>query len=199
MTESAMSNKPILFSGEMVRAILEGRKTMTRRVMKPQPVKNESYSGGYCWPYAKNSTVGVGAPHIGGYCPYGNWEGGRLWVRESLRRIDGQAYYSADGEPLDCVWRWKRRSLPSIHMPRDLSRIALGIVNVSVERVQDVTDDDAEREGVNTTNASIPGYLRERFKTLWNGINATRGFGWDANPWVWVIEFRVLPGDVPVG
>ena len=195
-----MAEKPILFSGEMVRAILEGRKTQTRRVMKPQPFEDKSYVGGFGWPYSKNSSVAVGAPHIGGYCPYGHWEGGRLWVRETWachRELD-------EVVPRDCIgsviWYLATqenkhpdigKTRPSIFMPQWASRIMLQITNVRVERVQDITDDDAIEEGVSRANTSIPGYASTRFAKLWDSINAKRGFSWSSNPWVWVISFQL--------
>ena len=195
-----MTEKPILFSGEMVRAILEGRKTQTRRVMNPQPFQDRSYVGGFGWPYNKNSCVSVGAPHIGGYCPYGNWEGGRLWVRETWRchrDLDGIA-------PRDCIGSkiWydatdekhpdTGQTRPAIFLPQWASRITHESEKVSVQRVQDIGDDSCEAEGVSLANASIPGYLRKRFQILWDSINAKRGFPWSSNPWVWVISFRVI-------
>jgi len=191
-----MNNKPILFSGEMVKAILEGRKTMTRRVMKPQPFEDKSYFGGFGWPHSKNSCVAVGAPHIGGYCPYGNWEGDLLWVRETwgyYGSIQTPAWvvYRADGDKSGIRWK------PSIFMPRELSRITLQIVNVRVERIQDISEQDAEAEGAekismeNDRYGEVPQF-RTGFEHLWETINFSRGFGWNANPWVWVIEFKPL-------
>ncbi len=176
-----MREHPILFSSEMVLAILAGRKTQTRRVMKPQP---------------------TGKPFQ--FITFNVVTGDRLWVREKLHRIDGQTFYSADGHPLAMAqpWAWKRRELPSIHMPRWASRITLEIINVRVERVQDIGENDAEREGVEmwcemfkdySRKDDNPGWARDprySFQTLWDSINAERGFGWDVNPWVWVIEFK---------
>jgi hypothetical protein len=81
-------------------------------------------------------------------------------------------------------------TVPPIHMPRWASRISLEITGVRVERVQDISEADALAEGVDRTNTSLPGYATERFRRLWDSINAARGFGWEVNPWVWVIEFR---------
>ena len=82
--------------------------------------------------------------------------------------------------------KWK----PSIHMPRWLSRITLKITNIRVERLNEISDDDALKEGIDRTNTSIAGYAKERFKRLWESINGAGS--WSANPWVWVIEFEVL-------
>lgn len=198
-----MSEKPIIFSADMVRAILEGRKTQTRRVVKPQP------SGGLRW----NAVVVNGH---GGWtdmhgdprgCPYGKTDC-RLWVRETwgysaalptsahYTRDDSTwcAYpdmrgYKADDPPGN--WCWK----PSIHMPRWASRITLQVTDVRVERVQDISEADAMAEGVVAWHDTVDGTVyRPEFHLLWDSINATRGFGWSANPWVWVIEFeRVQP------
>lgn len=194
-----MSEKPILFSGPMVQAILDGRKTMTRRVIKPQPeAKLYQYMSRNEFYEADGDDPKYETQHNS---PYGV-KGDRLWVRETWAQLceadelTGKCdiAYRADDWPTDepgpdyikGTWR------PSIFMPRWASRITLEIVSVRVERVQDISDTDCEREGVDLANASIPGYLRERFKRLWNSINAKRGFGWDANPWVWVIAFNLV-------
>ncbi len=183
-----MKEHPILFSGEMVRAILEGRKTMTRRVAK--------YKGTGGLPPMMNE----GEEEA--WCPYGQ-VGDRLWVRETWR---GKGYahsfieYRADmgckqdvgwGHPLPVRWgdgKWK----PSIHMPRWASRITLEITGVKVERVRDISMDDAWNECV-PIEPSWPYYEAvEHFRRLWDSINYKRGFGWDVNPWVWAITFKVV-------
>lgn len=203
-----MKERPILFSGEMVRAILSGRKTQTRRVVKQQV---EFDSCGLVRTRHGELVTKRMFERIN--CPYGQ-VGDRLWVRESFwyREEDGITWYD-DGQfrlhptsllknklitPTDPMEKWhtgtwqqygfKRK--PSIHMPRWASRITLEIVNIRVQRLQDVTDDDAEAEGVDTTNASICGYCKKRFEKLWDSINAKRGYSWKSNPWVWVIEFK---------
>lgn len=103
--------------------------------------------------------------------------------------------YDADGPAtlwLDEVWEgWSNRARPSIHMPRWASRLTLEVVDVRAERLHAVTDDDALAEGVDRTNASIPGYARTRFARLWDSINGERpGCAWSDDPWVWRIEFR---------
>ena len=135
-----------------------------------------------------------------GYCGSGPEEGRRspygtvgdiIWVRETWQSDPCDASvvcYSASGHHQKCaihghLWR------PSIHMPRWASRISLEIVSVRVERVQDITTNDAMAEGVDTSK-HIMGDHRPEFMRLWNSINAKRGYGWDANPWVWVISFR---------
>ncbi len=217
-----MKERPILFNSEMVRVILEGRKTQTRRVIKPQ------------------STI-----EAGGWvrCPYGQ-EGDRLWVKETWRvgawnedlgniAVD----YKADGkcrrEWINCpdddlfnlLWiqssndaekagkktdtngkyNWKAgespcRWRPSLFMPRWASRITLKIINIRVERVQEISIVDIINEGVvmlpltEKTNPKPRNgrIIKEKFITLWDPINAKRGFGWDKNPFVWVIEFKKI-------
>lgn len=166
-----MKERPIIFSGEMVRAILAGRKTQTRRVIKPQPVIQD----------------GVAFFKTGQRCPYGQI-GDRMWVREAWIRNSGVPAYRAD----DPSWpgetpKWK----PSIHMPRWASRITLEIVNVRVERLQDITVGDAWAEGCPNSDVNV---IPDWFIPLWAGINAARGNGWDDNPWVWAIEFKRVGG-----
>ncbi len=178
-----MREKPILFNGEMIRAILEGRKTQTRRA-----VKRELDSRGlrYCNP-ATGWEDWHGNPIK---CPYGD-SGDQLWVREtwavhkkydslSARLAYGdeeQIYYKTS--PLhegNFLGKWR----PSIHMPRWASRINLLIKDVRTERLKDITEEDARAEGV----ASV-----EMFRDLWDSIYEKRGFGWNKNPWVWVVDF----------
>lgn len=245
-----MKERPILFSGPMVRALLAGTKTQTRRVVK----KSE------CWPVSavratmlesRGSVMAVDAqrrtygPEI--KCPYGQ-PGDRLWVRETWQvaretldyetggeydvwewpdylgdprpYLNGSArfgtkaglFYAADGEeknpgvfydltgidnktnlrPKEINWR------PSIHMPRWASRITLEITSVRVERLQDIDIADAQAEGVSNTGALIlggdgneqMGPIAE-YAVLWEQINGPGS--WEANPWVWVVEFRRLP------
>lgn len=202
-----MTDRPILFSGEMVRAILAGRKSQTRRVVKPQP----PYDMCRC----DYSPTGWSAEDVNGRCTcnrtppifhgYGG-PGDRLWVRETFNRLwfnaadgwqtvyradmnnDAPADGSADSESI----RWR----PSIFMPRWASRITLTIADVRVERVQDISPDDCRAEGL-TPDSEVSLLWREniqdKYRDLWDSINAKRGFGWDTNPWVWVISFEVQP------
>lgn len=182
-----MKERPILFSAPMVRAILDGRKTMTRRVMKPQPEDCTYHHGSAVYRVEKKCTYGV--------------PGDLLWVRETWASdVDGcpaGLSYRADhldprGDGPANPMRWR----PSIFMPRWASRLKLRITNVSVERLREITEHDAMREGVNAESVSTqPGIYSYRapFAELWDSINAGRGFGWDANPWVWVIGFEVVP------
>lgn len=202
-----MRERPILFAGPMVRAILNGEKTVTRRVMKPQPKVTEAYLREHeAWVEGLTLSDHVNNAWQSGFidvaCPYGE-PGDRLWVRETFATLSagqyepvkpaygyGQEVRFAATDPLaDCDvgvrgYPWR----PSIHMPRWASRILLEITAVRVERLQDISDEQALAEGVDQTNTSIPGYARQRFQDLWESINGTGS--WDANPWVWVVEFK---------
>ena len=193
--------KPILFSTPMVQAILKGRKTMTRRVMKPQPVgeiKNRDYYEFYGTKTARifTDTQGLCAKYA---------LDDILWVRETwYQHYDGSFAYRASSELETKGWR------PSIFMPREACRIFLRVTDVRAERLQDITPEDVQREGL---EAELPSeeakarypegsdemigvhnwckeYSQFIFRNLWNSINSKRGFGWDANPWVWVISFE---------
>lgn len=232
-----MKERPIIFNGEMVRAILDGRKTQTRRVIKPQPpsvTENGTRFTGYQYttlPVSQGYDLiaYMDNPRYIGGCPYGQ-PGDRLWVREAHARIPGEdnytaaVHYLADGRMPSVEDRHDAGLLkvfPSIYMPRWASRILLEITNVRVERVQDVSEEDAKSEGVETkpygdhpfictrdysqkkrSNGGFPGFCadtgnqyRSSFRSLWNSINTKRGYEWDDNPWVWVIEFKVIYTD----
>lgn len=211
-----MKERPILFSAPMVRAILESRKTQTRRVVKPESGLLAYLQDGYGYRYRASYKPGSapavnetpGRPHteiVLPYCPYGQ-PGDRLWVREAvwLPRAttdkdlrDGadtwpKCIYSADTDATEIEWmrehRWKQR--PSIHCPRWASRITLELTDVRVERLQDISHEDAEQEGV-LCNMSQRTF-RDHFRTLWDRINGDGA--WLRNPWVWVVSFqRVQP------
>lgn len=218
--ERIMKERPILFNTEMVKAVLSGRKTQTRRVVKPQP---ECHYWEILRGYKQEAKLitaqdGLNVKFIDSIpdgtmnarrkdeplwvrCPYGQ-VGDRLWIRETFyaTHIDekstkdhGQIYYKADDNPYVVV-SWK----PSIHMPRWASRINLEITNIRVERVQDISDKDSLKEGISLDYSppAIPvipnGLPRAKFGKLWDSINEKRGYGWKANPWVWVVEFKVI-------
>lgn len=194
-----MKDRPILFSGEMVRAILDGRKTQTRRIARPllgvdlDAVVWHAHEEAF-----RPWLVGeIGDPIL---CPYGV-PGDRLWVRETWSVLypqhvdspDEPTFYRADyteaqqRELILPSWR------PSIFMKRARSRITLEIVGVRVERLQDITDEDAKAEGVYPAPFCewfAPGNEhKEKFASLWGAINGKRA-PWDSNPWVWVVEFK---------
>lgn len=224
MTTNKPKERPILFSGPMVRAILDGRKTQTRRIVKPQPSSGWSPEsppvlGHIASPHPKRGRFGLFVKRGVGTdfpetdlipCPYGR-PGDRLWVRETwnarpVLEVDSGmyeawepyeaipkqqpsnawVYFEADGDE-EGPWR------PSIHMPRWASRKTLEITSVRVERLQDISGMDAKREGVSVP-AHLPhdgadlDYARREYRRLWQSINGPGS--WDANPWVWVIEFK---------
>lgn len=208
-----MRERPILFSGPMVRALLAGTKTQTRRVVKPQPDSTHSgfpywNVGGYRASWCRSAADGgplVPANPLP--CPYGQ-PGDRLWVRETHmnwwkldpanpegpRLFSHVAAYAADGYELEPGERW----IPSIHMLRAASRILLEIKAVRVERLQDISHADAAAEGCDpwVDLAGVPGVtvgdrfdgVRRAYQHLWNQIHGPDS--WAANPWVWVVEFE---------
>ncbi len=235
-----MKERPILFSGPMVRAILEGRKTVTRRVMKPQRGSALLVDGGgqpftQRWDESEQMNWRRDIE-----CPFGE-PGDRLWVRETWRAFcrswveeggsessDCRAYYLADGSeravdpPNDWAVSDRLGFIPSIHMPRWASRLTLEITGVRVQRLQEISEEDAEAErarlppdhppihgnfrcvqvDMETGKAlGSPKYgaafgefdpCRLAFSWLWDSL-AKPGATWADNPWVWVIEFRRIP------
>lgn len=212
-----MREYPILFSTAMVQALMAGRKTQTRRIVKPQPPAPEcSYK------------------ELLDKSPYGK-PGDVLWVRETFCKgivWDGEGpepgYFDLIGEPRpdhlnpkffykadkhDFEWcreelneddpryftaKWK----PSIHMPKSAARIWLQVTEIRVERLQDISQEDAGEEGVTPKPHRCEGWsnpanqikdcFKCAFRFLWNTINGERGYSWDRNPWVWAVSFRVL-------
>ncbi len=212
--------RPILMSAPMVRALLSGAKTQTRRVVKPQPWASCCIEEGMEGepPFVYSALYGDGPGHdvhetrTPCRCPYGE-PGDRLWVRESfsgarayetrgypLREWGNKIFYWADGQPRSGDWT---RPRPSIHMPRSLSRITLEITGVRVEKLQAISEADAMDEGCRPALMSMTGVYcgadvmaasareyRDAYRLLWEQINGPGS--WDANPWVWVLEFRTL-------
>lgn len=225
-TMQTVKEKPILFSAPMVRAILEGRKTQTRRIVR--------YPRSWLTPYAsgdKNLAFGLfhtecgkgsfwncGNPTTGKHhwqcaderLPQNYQVGSRLWVKETFRNCGldtprRQWEYRADESREDadmCPVKWT----PSIFMPRKASRITLEITGVRVERLHDISEEDAKAEGIGRVNqlgilrcsgwkdysGLNPGWMRavDSYRTLWESINGPGS--WSANPWVWVISFKRL-------
>lgn len=206
-----MKERGILFSGPMVRAILDNRKTQTRRVVKPgkgwaEDWRDRAYFDPKCLFHGPCLHVPVVREDMPGDnvweripSPYGI-HGDRLWVRETWQKIgDCPVCYAAGtsgcGACPSHTWR------PSIFMKREDSRITLEVTDVRVERVQDISQADAKAEGINPVYHDTYGDLEldaeyidapGGFKWLWDSINDKRGFGWDANPWVWAITFKRL-------
>ncbi|EOK4034475.1 hypothetical protein ACJQ6E_001573 [Escherichia coli] len=234
-----MKERGMIFNAEMVRAILDGRKTQTRRIMAIQPEhselglrrvidsKNGRDNGKYFWSQSDARGLKMRSKVFG--CPYGE-VGDRIWVRETYQgplfdyehmesyledsskfekpefcvyRADGKPapeFYDAD-DNLHCGWR------PSIHMPRWASRILLEITNVRVERLNSISEQDALREGIDRErleesqdnydciadhNMTGRPTATGAFKYLWESIYGEEN--WQANPWVWVIEFKRVEG-----
>ncbi|WP_263056430.1 ASCH domain-containing protein [Pantoea agglomerans] len=235
-----MKERPIIFNADMVRAVLDGRKTQTRRIIKVQPESNQlgllritdstkrNDIGKYHW--AESNATGNHVRSKLFACPFGA-VGDHLWVKETWSVVShafdddglmidyvpdrpaiavhekpfgngyysGHAIYAADGgftwgDDDGCVDGrscWK----PSIHMPRWASRITLEITGVRVERLNSMTESDALAEGCNGGHDSIPGYMysatpHEHFHHVWQSIYGDDS--WQANPWVWVVEFKRL-------
>ena len=205
-----MRERPILMNGESVRATLEGRKTQMRWEITPQPVLGRPW---------KNWIVDpdwMDLPFA--YCPYGIPRD-RLWVREAFSYItlaenefvgEGDQRRRPDGVPVLLLykadadaegWTDQVRWYPSIHRPRWALRLRLEIVGVRVERVPELSEEDACAEGGPRDSrgewvCTIAGeqytrsLARARFAMMWDGRNSGRGLGWEANPWVWVVKFK---------
>lgn len=237
-----MKTRPILFSAPMVRAILAGTKTQTRRIMNPQPRAdqiiprdwskvmqynpNAIYGDGLGW-----SAIDSSGNNHEFRCPYGQ-PGDRLWVRETFaahwmyndippsdarsdrcdqRRSDNRWYAAdpdnslgSDGAASTLRGKWR----PSIHMPRWASRITLEITGIRVERLNDISEEDAKAEGAWGPDDSIVGTVAKYFgrdplavhpslayRMLWESINGPGA--WDANPWVWAVSFKNLSPEEP--
>lgn len=221
-----IKERPILFSAPMVRAILDGRKTVTRRALNAQVLKNIGYGVqlGECHELPSEGPLHPNSvSYYNDFCPFGQI-GDRLYVRETCfindyreaavpegERADCEIHYRADGVPdfegEEELIRWR----PSIHMPRWASRILLEITDVRVERLQDISESQAIAEGI-VGVAFRPddgwpictGYMvgpddgKSKLETTaakaFEGLWTSTGGDWEANPWVWVVEFkRVTP------
>lgn len=188
-----MKETPLLMSGPMVLAILDGRKTQTRRVIKPQPTTHKRNDGGTSLIWLGNrgchTDYSQGQRWMERRSPYG-WVGDRLWVREAWKPCydDGSGTMTRADCKDERITGWK----PSIHMPRSRSRLTLEIVSVRVERLQKITEEDALAEGAaGDFKSNVANFLR-----LWDSINAEREggkFAWAKGPWVWALTFRRLP------
>lgn len=214
-------SRPIIFNAEMVRAILKGSKTQTRRILRPQPVTPEAhvvvkkdklviYERAGKQPGLGDINATLSFPLL-----YGQ-KGDFLWVRETIRKRDvglqGNLYgatYVADLTPVVgqgaqgsfcgravCDWKWKRDTLSSIHTPRWASRITLKITEIRVEQIQQLSREDFLAEGIPQFTmargilSDDPPDPRWKFIELWDSINAKKGYGWESNPWVFIISFQ---------
>ena len=185
-----MKETGLMFKAPLVRAILEGRKTQTRRVVKRLPLRINGDTNSMEVDVA-NIENGNFAKKI--RCPYGQ-PGDRIYVRETFSQHPewGQLAFRADGEEFEDAdgWLWEPKWQPSSQMPKKLARIWLEITGVRVKRLQDISTEDCISEGLNTTlreyDAEVN--LRDQFQELWEST----GGDWDANPWVWAIDFKVL-------
>jgi hypothetical protein len=192
-----VKERPILFSAPMVLAWLEERKTNTRRVAKLNAAGRVQL-GGKQWHVEDPEAILA--------CPYGQ-VGDRLWVKETHIRRGDRAMYRADVDPIEAAGiggmygGWK----PSIFMFRKHSRITLEITNVRLQRLQEISEEDARAEGAeyhdggeighsgwrhDRNHGFVYGNARTSFAKLWDSINGKRGFGWDTNPWLWALTFR---------
>ncbi|CAI0724385.1 Uncharacterised protein [Serratia proteamaculans] len=230
-----MKERPVIFNGEMVRAILSGRKTQTRRVMKVQPEypelglrsivesTNSDDIGKYFW--SQSDACGANKSRSKAFpCPFGQ-VGDRLWVRETFMDLTGTGIEATTGKFEGFAYRadtpagsygdeirkeYGLKWTPSLHMPRAACRILLEITAVRVERLNDISEEDAKVEGVVSAiwfaakgvpedewvslgkRGAIESSHINQFATLWESIYGVES--WNANPWVWVIEFKRVGG-----
>jgi hypothetical protein len=188
-----MKERPILFNAEMVNAVRADRKTQTRRIVKSCPHPNTERVQnfyGETWDWLRYDGLRLGSFT----CPYGKI-GDQIWVRETFSETDYRTAYRADiNDGIHCiVEKWT----PSIHMPRSASRIQLEITGVRVERLNDISEEDAAAEGLNleqmSSNPECGGsYIcgQYGFLNLWESIYGADS--WKDNPWVWVLEFEQI-------
>lgn len=212
-----MRERPILMSTEMVKAVQDGRKTQTRRVIKNIPPRengtqydrSEIHGPELFTPAVidKSGDIQPGAEIFGIYDDYGDWgfkcpygqPGDRLWVKETWAAdctcenpdCNGVIYKAGyTGKLMPYAWK------PSIHMFRRHSRITLEITDIRAERVQDISLGDISKEGIEVRySVDWVDFMYKDYQFLWNSINAKRGYSWELNPWVWVIEFKRLESE----
>jgi len=222
-----MKERPIIFNSDEVRGIIDGRKTMMRRVIKPQPHeiayrdRYDNEESACFWRYGEEREDWPRPKD----CPYGQ-PGDRLWVKETTFNVEDHGYVGpvylqsdraaeiidwglapsgddpAEVDPEDVKLR------PSIFMPKKYARIFLEVVGVRVERVQEISEEDALAEGIRRIPHGMDGdyfhfsrteadpqnwcFPDDAFRELWDKLYAKRGYGWDANPWVWCVSFKVI-------
>ncbi|HBR1381444.1 TPA: hypothetical protein RST05_002643 [Klebsiella pneumoniae] len=200
-----MTERGMIFNAEMVRAILDGRKTQTRRPIKWKQTRFTEIGereDGSKWPWSEDAEHACDFWHP---CPFGA-VGDRIWVRETWARynIDQNSHDIAYRATTPEDWPEEGRWRPSIHMPRWASRILLEITNVRVERLNAISEEDARAEGIidgGCLNCGEPEPCgcanpepdaTDAFAYLWQSIYGQEN--WNANPWVWVIEFKRVEG-----
>ena len=194
--------KPILFNTEMVRAILDDRKSVTRRVVNPGHLRVLDSQYHKKRPEVPDKTL------LKKLCLPPYRPGDILWVRETWAEMPYGFVYRVDGEEpdgWDCDDRWH----PSIHMPREAARLFLRVTGVRVELLQDIDDDGAKAEGANYQDGENVGWEEkmrrtaiDRFAEIWDNtikLADRLRYGWEANPWVWVIEFERISKDEALG
>ncbi|WP_199635088.1 hypothetical protein JEM67_09820 [Serratia sp. PAMC26656] len=217
-----MKERPVIFNGEMVRAILDGRKTQTRRVMKVQPKPSKTRPGDFWFSSKKLESMVHVSDFMPGNspiadchhffqehcCPFGQ-VGDRLWVRETFMDLTGTGIEATTGKFDGFAYRadtpagsygdevrkeYGLKWTPSLHMPRKACRILLEITAVRVERLNDISEEDAKAEGY-PVEREVDGGAHDPwlwFRDLWDGIYPDNDF--KVNPWVWVIEFKRVGG-----
>lgn len=207
MINQKVKEHPIIFNGEMVRAILDGRKTQTRRVIKAGPkhkiesvIKFDSKWGYGIFGCDCDECREANDHMFGLDCPYGS-SGDELWVREAFLNESGdefsETHYPATMSAPQLFTARHIRKRPSIHMPRWASRIQLKIKDVRVEMVQDICPENIYFEGIQTVRRDQcmgKSWRKSQIKAwieLWDSINEKRGHSWESNPWVWVVEFEL--------
>jgi len=207
-----MRERGMIFNADMVRAVLNGSKTQTRRMLTPRHLEliGLAARSGECYPLESGQQHANSQSYYREFCPFGA-VGDRLWVRETFSVVPRTAYAASEGvQQVICpddsheaaIFRagWEHSSggirwRPSIHMPRWASRITLEITGVRVERLRDLSEEDAKSEGVTPPAGGVlPGWEhRINFRELWMSIYGADN--WEANPWVWVIEFKRVEGE----
>ncbi|EMM3172366.1 morphogenetic protein [Serratia marcescens] len=211
-----MKERPVIFNGEMVRAILDGRKTQTRREVSDRHLHliDVASQVGECYPLESGIDHANSQSYYREHCPFGRI-GDRLWVRETFMDLTGTGIEATTGKFEGFAYRadtpagsygdevrkdYGLKWTPSLHMPRKACRILLEITAVRVERLNDISQEDAQAEGMELTGW-IPSYSNpdnagfdetftpyDNFAMLWESIYGAES--WIANPWVWVIEFK---------
>lgn len=206
-----MKERPVIFNGEMVRAILDGRKTQTRRTVSDRHLHliNVASQVGECYPLESGIDHANSQSYYREHCPFGQ-VGDRLWVRETLMDLTGTGIEATTGKFEGFAYRadtpagsygdevrkeYGLKWTPSLHMPRKACRILLEITAVRVERLNDISEEDARAEGATPSQHIITppeALYRVGFSKLWRSIYGEES--WGANPWVWVIEFKRVGG-----